>query len=74
MTLTQTYIAEDGTEFHAGIEVQIKSVSDNYITKRCEVEVSLKSDTVDAARFIGSFTYTDTWEDSDVWDYINSIM
>lgn len=74
MILTQTYIADDGTEFLPGTEVQIKSVSDNYIAKQCEVEVRLTSETVNAARFIGAFPYVGTWEDEDVWSYIESVM
>ena len=71
MKLKSEYNSGDA-KFKAGVEISINSAFDNYFEKTVSVYISLKSDTVDAVRGLGEFSYTETWEDADVLDFIKT--
>lgn len=71
MKLKSNYKTDD-TEFKAGVEVAIHSVNDNYDDKECSVFISLKSETIDSVRGIGTFNYNETWTDEDVVNHIKT--
>lgn len=71
MKLKSDYNSGDAI-FKAGVEIFIHSANDNYSTKLVDVNVALKSPSIDAVRGIGSLQYTDTWTDADVITFIKS--
>lgn len=50
-------------------EIKIHSVTDVVKDKHCNVELRLTSNGVEFAVNLYGFTYIDTWEDSDVYDW-----
>lgn len=50
--------------------IEINSVTDNY-NNTCNVSIKLTINGGSYVTEIGSFEYTETWEDEDVWNYIN---
>lgn len=51
--------------------IEVVSVTDNIANKQCTVEILL---TTDSARFgvsLDGFTYSESWEDSDIVAWVN---
>lgn len=53
--------------------IEIKRVSDDLFTKTCAVELIFTIDghIINYSRQIYGFTYTDTWEDSDIESWVS---
>lgn len=49
---------------------EVKLVNDNIIDKVCSVEILLTTDTAKFGVQLDGFTYVDTWEDSDVLNWV----
>lgn len=53
--------------------VEVRNVVDNINQKTCVVEVMLNTDTVGFGLSFTGFTYTDTWTDDEVIEWVNNV-
>ncbi len=67
-----TYKIDDLTVTNPTIEV--KQVNDNIIDKTCSIEVIFNVDgaLINYSRNLGGFTYSATWEDIDIENFVES--
>ena len=52
--------------------VTVKGVNDNIIDKSCAVDILLTTNTAKFGVQLDGFTYTDTWEDSDIISWVDT--
>ena len=52
--------------------IRIAKVVDNIAEKTCSVEVLLSVDSASFGVTLDGFTYSDTWEDSDINTWVNN--
>jgi hypothetical protein len=49
---------------------EVKLVNDNIVDKNCSVEILLTTDTAKFGVQLDGFTYVDTWEDADIYAWV----
>lgn len=49
---------------------EVKLVNDNIIDKNCSVAILLTTDTAKFGVQLDGFTYVDTWEDADIYAWV----
>ena len=49
---------------------EVKLVNDNIVDKNCSVEILLITDTAKFRVQLDGFTYVDTWEDADIYAWV----
>jgi hypothetical protein len=49
---------------------EVKLVNDNIVDKNCSVEILLITDTAKFGVQLDGFTYVDTWEDADIYAWV----
>ena len=52
--------------------VSVLAVADNLNEKECSVSILLTTDTAKFGVTLDGFTYSDTWEDSDIYAWVNN--
>jgi hypothetical protein len=52
--------------------VAVLAVADNLKEKECNVSILLTTDSVDFGVTLDGFTYSDTWEDEDVYAWLDN--
>lgn len=50
--------------------VEVVNVIDNINTKYCEVNITLVTDTAEFGVMLEGFTYSETWDDADVVNWV----
>jgi hypothetical protein len=53
--------------------VEVVNVTDNIGQKTCSASVLLTTDTAEFGVQFYGFTYVDSWEDSDIVDWVNKV-
>ena len=53
--------------------VEVVNVTDNIGAKTCSASVLLTTDTAEFGVQFDGFTYVDSWEDSDIVDWVNKV-
>ena len=49
---------------------EVELVNDNIVDKNCSVEILLITDTAKFGVQLDGFTYVDTWEDADIYAWV----
>ena len=71
MTINGTYQIRDLKIVNPTYEV--KNVSDNLVDKTCIIEVVFDTDSLIKYSYsIGGFSYADTWEDADIFSFVET--
>lgn len=51
--------------------IAVQSVTDNVKDKTCSVDILLTTDSASFGVNLSGFSYSDTWEDSDIFAWVN---
>ena len=51
-------------------QIEVQAVSDSIKDKSCSVDVLLTTDTAKFGVNLSGFTYVDTWEDADIYAWV----